>query len=269
MAEETTAKIDPAVREEVEKLAKVTKRGFDPRARLKGRGLRKGNVMLFLNDEKGLELGWAYDARDQLGNLYLDQKSGKPIRVREGIEGELDAALELKALTEAAHADAVAKATVLKDQGGEPDEESIPSLEDTLAPIEKKIEELTERRDTLVAEMKADALAVKLRAVPPVIQKNTHRLAKQSLNIKGKVPEDEETQVAFKESKLAHLMTVMVTEMRDTSDDSVNDGVTYEDAMDLIGYLPPGQLQRLDAAMGRVQFTDTISASIEGQEDFS
>lgn len=261
-----TTDIDPQVREEVEKLARVTKRGFEPRARLQGRGLRKGSIMLFLNDDKGMELGWAHDAVDQFGN-YIVGNDGKRVRIRHGVEGLLDAALELKEVTEATHAAATNAAVVLEDSGE--GAEKVPSLDDTLKPINEKIATLEAERDKLVEEMKSDALLVKLCAVPRVIQKNTHRLAKQTLNIKGKVPDDEDMQSAFKDSKLAHLMTVMVTEITDTSTGATNDGVTYEDAMDIIGYIPDSQFDRLDAAMGRVQFTDSISQSIEGQEDFS
>jgi hypothetical protein len=213
---------------ELKEIAKTTKRGFDLSARLKNRGLRKSTIVLFLDEEKGPELGWAFDNKDIMGNVVS--------RSREGVIGALD---------------------LLSTTEGEPS-----------AAIKKDIAELEKKRDALIADLSKTGITVKLRAVPPIIQKDIRRRAKATLEITEKdVPPDIEEE--FNLSQSAHLMTLVFQSITDNETGEVNTEVTYADAVDLIGYLPPGQFQRLDNEMGKVQFMDAISTEIETQEDFS
>lgn len=244
---------DPAVKAEADKITKTTKRGFDLKERLKGRGLRKASITLFLDEEIGPKLGWAYTAehKDLLGNVVRTE------RIREGVEGELDQRRE------ALEADDKAR-TASITAGGITTAEAERLRNADLA----KITELEAERDTLLEQLTKTSLVVKMKAVPPVIQKDTRRKAKERLEITSKnIPEDiaEEFNIAI----TAFLMSEMFTSIYDAESGETNFEVTYEDAIDLFELLPPGQWERLDVQMGEIQFTDAISRSIEGQEDFS
>jgi hypothetical protein len=246
--------------EEVEaaqaKLEEMTKKGFDLKARLKGRGLRKGSITLYLDELTGPELGWAYDLTNKLGFFVK--------RVRHGVLGELDNVEELKAKTTAAY-DLASAAEDLK-----PAEKTKLTKEynSIIAAFDAKINELESQRDDLVQEITHSGLTIAAQAVPTVIQKDCRRKAKATLEIKGKnIPED--LAEDFEMCEQAHLMAAMIQSITDNATGHVNLGATYEDAVDLMGMLPPGQFQRLDAMLGDLQFTDNISLSIESQEDFS
>lgn len=227
-----------SVQIEVDRIAETTKKGFDLVARLKNRGLRKATIALYLEDEKGVELGWDRNFTDQFGNITAPD--------REGVIGKL-AVLEI---------DRQAILTARKKQTEDP------------TGLEEEIAKLTEQRDALTAELAATSIVIKMRAVPPIIQKDTRRKAKLSLDITEKsIPEDKMDE--FGVAQTAHLMMVMFQSITDTASGDVNTEVTFDDAIALMDYLPAGQFERLDMMMGQVQFTDSISRSIEGQEDFS
>lgn len=231
----TAEKLPPEVQEELDKIVTTTKRGFDIQARMKNRGLRKATITLFLDDEKGAELGWAEDRFDPT----LGTKIG---REREGVTGELDAARE--------------------------ELEGLPKTGKKREELEARIKGLEARCEELLAELIHSAIVVKMRAVPPVIEEDCHRLARQTLGITEKgVPDDRYKE--YLKAKTAHMMSKMFQSVTDNETGEVNEEVTYEDAFVIIGWLPPGQFERLDLAMGKVQFTDGISRAIEGQEDFS
>ena len=247
MTDTTTAQdvpveaLPPAIQEQVDKIAETTKKGFDLATRMKKRGLRKATITLFLEDEKGVELGWDRDFTDQFGNIIAPD--------REGIIGRL-ATL------------AIDQAAILatRDESGKKSK----------APtgLEEEIATLTKQRDDLVVELTATAIVIRMRAVPPVIQKDTRRQAKVLLKLTEKaIPEDKMEE--FNIAQTAYLMTVMFQSITDNETGDTNTSVSLDDAMVLMDWLPPGQLERLDQMMGQVQFTDSISRTIENQEDFS
>lgn len=218
-----------------EEIVSVTKKGFNLADRLKNRGLRKATITLYLDEEKGAELGDALDIRNALGEV-----TG---RNRTGIIGDIEGLKERRGKTKQDDADA-------------------------LAAIDAEIAELEARRDALIEELSKTALVVSIQAVPPVILKDSHRRARQHMGITEKnVPEDREDE--YGQAQLATLMSVMITRIVDNSTGEVNEGIDYADSVALIDYLPPSQFDRLDEKLGTVQYTDAISRSIEGQEDFS
>lgn len=225
--------VSPEIEAEAEKVRTMTKRGFDVRERLKGKGLRRGSIVLYLDAEVGEELG---DVRRETN--ALGEETG---RVREGVLGEIDALQEKRAKSKVA-----AERTALDAQ----------------------IAALTERRDALVERLAETGLTVHLHAVPPVIQKDAHRRAKSTLGIAEKgIPEDKRAEAQAME--IAHLFSDVITSIVDNESGDVNDEITHEDVAALRDLLPPAQWDRLDEAIGRVQFTDAISRNIESQEDFS
>lgn len=249
---------------DIANIEKTAKRGFDLAARLKGRGLRKSTITLYLDDEVGAELGFAADLRNKLGELVG--------RHREGVVGELDRLTDLRERIQAAYDEALKARetfaeTVAATPGG--DANLVPEVETPdFAETDAKIAELTAKREELMDKLKGTGLIVKMTAVPNVIQKDLRRKAKQTLKIEEKgIPEDRQDE--FKLAYQAHLMCVMFNSITDVESGEVNTEVNYDDAISLIDYLPQSQYNRLDLEMGRVQFTDAISQSIENQEDFS
>jgi hypothetical protein len=137
-----------------------------------------------------------------------------------------------------------------------------------VAAFDEKIVELEPKRDELQTDLTKTAITVHLCAVPPVIEKGTRRKAKQTIGIEEKgVPKDLEEEFLLAQS--AHLISFMVTSIVDLATGEANDGADYDDAIALMGYLPPSQYARLDQKMGEIQYTDAISRQIENQEDFS
>lgn len=246
---ETTAEeMPPEVEEELEKIVSTTKRGFDLKARLKGRGLRKGRITLYLDEEIGVKLGQAEDMFDALGN--------KVERVREGVLGDLDVLQERKAAAVAGH-------EAEANSEGKHDASALDTKE-----IDKHIAQLEAKRDKLVKELTQSSIVIHMRAVPPVIHKDLRRRARKTLGIEEKnIPEDRQEE--YNLAHTAHLMSAMFQSVTDSETGEVNTETTYEDAVDMMNELPPGQFERLDLLMGKVQYTDSISRSIEGQEDFS
>lgn len=250
------ASITPEQQDEIDKMVKTTKRGFDVKARLRNRGLRRGSITIYLNEEMGPELGWAYDKLDGFGNVVR--------REREGVIGEIDSAKN-------AREDLIAQRTARFTAAGEEEDKDAAkalSVYPDMLPLEEKIADLEAKRDELIVELAKTAMHFELRAVPPIIQKDMRRRARQTLEIKEKdIPEGLTEE--FNTAEAAHLMTVIIQSVKDNETGEVNTEVTYEDAIDMMGYIPPAQFARLDELMGKIQFTDAISREIESQEDFS
>lgn len=257
MAETQEPQTTEADKAEAERIATITKKGFDLKARLEGRGLRRATITLYLDEELGAELGRAEEIKNNLGMVTgLDQV---------GILGDLDKFSRARAAAIKQYDDAVEKTPDMPEADRNRGKEALDGI---VAGFDEKIAELEGRKAELVEELTKTGLTIKLRAVPPVIQKDTHRKAKQTLGIEGKtIPEDMRDRMPLAE--VAHLLTVLVQSITDNQTGEVNDDLTYEDAVALMDLLPPSQWARLDAKIGEVQFTDAISRSIESQEDFS
>ena len=239
----------------LEEIVKTTKKNFDPRERLRKRGLRRATITLFLDEEVGEQLGRDYPRMNSLGIVVGHD--------RVGIIGDLAELAEVREKLVAAHerdlaaaTTASAKAKLKKDH------------EEALGDIDSNIAELEAKRDELIKQLIDSGLTLKLRAVPPVIQKDCHRKAKQTCEIEGKgVPEDRREEV--NDAEMAHLVAAVVESMTDNETGDTNNVFDYSDAVALAEELPPSQWARLDAKIGELQFTDGISRAIESQEDFS
>lgn len=221
--------LSPEDAAEIEQVVKEVKRGFSLKDRLEKRGLRKVTVTLFLDENVGAEHKEVADKAKFLGE-QIDEMS----KMLLGAEEEF-----------------------------------------TRKALEQEIETLTAERDALIPQRDAleerlrdDALVVHLRAVPPVMVKNAHRLARQALEIAEKnVPKDRMDE--YLPVINAQLLAFTVQSITETATGQTNDGLTYEDARDLMDYLPTEQSERLASALNEVQFRDQFSKSIEAQEDFS
>lgn len=237
-----------------QKIAKITKRGFDPRERLKKRGLRKATITVYLDEDKADEMGLGR-AEDIVGAMNQFIR-----RERVGVLGDLDQARE--------ELERFERQLAASEEDDEPNEKRIAQLESEIKSTQEKIKRLEDRRDEILAELEKTGLIFQLRSVPPVIEQDTRRKAKQTLGITEKNVPDEKME-EFSIAQQAHLMAVMIQSVTDIESGEVNTETTYEDAIAYIEELPKSQFARLDQKMGELQFTDAISRSIESQEDFS
>lgn len=238
--------LDLGSEEQAQKFVKATKRGFSLEDRLKKRGLREATIMLFTDEQLGIQYG---EAVDKVGARDAAQS-----RIDE-IDEEL-AAMEDKPLLlspEERQERAVERRTLLDIVEAHSDE---------------VIAEATAQRDRIGEELKQSALVLKLRSVPPVIQKDVRRQARARLDITEKdVPKARAEE--FMEVYNALLLSVIVQSVTDQASGAVNDGITYEEAIALADYLPPSQYLRLSNTVAEIQYRDGVSREIEGQEDFS
>ena len=255
-------------------LERETRDGFDPKERLKGRGLRKSTIVLFLDEELGPEIGDARDAYNGNGGFIG--------RIREGIIGEIDALEEEKAVALDKMRGKTIREAGLKfvsehgsDSSAEFDPDEVEHPKYDTDQFDKEIAVLSEKRDEMIAELTRTGLTFSLRAVPPIIQRDCKRLAKATLKDEGiwegkglPVPGSEERE-AYDDAHTAHLMTKLIQSVTDNETGNVNTVTTYEDAVDYMNELPPSQFARLDLEMGKLQIKDAISRSIESQVDFS
>jgi hypothetical protein len=257
VATELPPQMAEKIADKIEAIEETTKKGFNLRARLEGRGLRKGSIVLYLDEDLGSELGYADD--------LLNGMKMKVGRDRAGIIGDLDAAEEGKASAIAMFEKAVADSPDMKAADKKKGQEALDSI---VEGFDARIAELTEQRDTILKELARTGITIHMKAVPPVISKDCRRLAKATLEITTKgVPED--MQEDFNLSHTAHLMTKIFTSVTDNQTGDVEDGIDYDGAMALIDLLPTSQFYRLDLKIGEVQYLDAISRDIESQEDFS
>lgn len=272
----------------IEKIESVTKKGFDPKERLHGRGLRKASITLFLDE----------DNTDALGDVRPVYQNGLLVGFdRSGILGEIDRVKNDRAIAEREwnakqddiqHDFEVSRAKIETLAGKD---DKLPSDEEWEAQrperekfdgsqFEIELAELEDERDRLVKELAKTALEFKLRAVPPIIKKDQRRKAKLYMKKQPKVdPEDDEFETdeerkqarneQFERIHLGYLLSVVTTQVTDNATGDENHSLSFEDALEHIDWLPEGQLARLDAKVADLLFTDAISRQIELQEDFS
>lgn len=214
---------------EIEQVVKEVKRGFSLKDRLEKRGLRKVTVTLFLDENVGAEHKEIADKIIAL-NAQIDELSEMH---GQSVEGETKAAL-------------------LKE----------------IERVTAERDEMIPERDALEDRLREEALIVHLRAVPPVIARDAHRRARAELEIEEKnIPRNRMED--FLPVMNCHLLSLTVQSITDTATNETNDGLSYQDARDLMDYLPSSQTERLANALNEVQFRDAFSESIEAQEDFS
>ncbi len=242
--------------ESAEKLRSTIKKNFDPRERLRKRGLRRATITLYLDEDTGDLLGRDYPLTNSVGAIVGRDRVGVLGDIA-NLEDEIAATVkDHNAAMEDEKLAAAGKGKLKRDHAS------------YLKEAEKKLAELFARRDELIEELEATSITFKLRAVPPVIRKDCHRKAKKSLGIETKgVPEDLKSDV--NDAEVAHLLAVMTEQIIDNESGVVNEGIDYHDAVAFMEELPPSQWTRLDQKVGELQFTDAISRSIEKQEDFS
>jgi hypothetical protein len=130
------------------------------------------------------------------------------------------------------------------------------------------IDALLEQIEEVSTRLKASALTLELRAVPPVILKDTRRKARAALNIKGKgVPEDQQDE--YTERQQAELLVVMLVSVTDGKGRKAAAKPTVEWAMKLRERLPEAEYQRIDLKIGEIQYRGAVAQSVAESPDFS
>lgn len=130
-----------------------------------------------------------------------------------------------------------------------------------------RIAELEAERDEIIEELNRTSLTVKLRAVPPIIARDAKRRAKATLNIKGKIGEDQEEE--FNDAFTAHVLSDLIVSIRDNETGAENGKQTYQDCVALHDLLPASEYRRLDAKVAEIQYSDAVSEAITRDPDFS
>lgn len=222
----------PEAEAQVEQVAQEVKKNFSLRERLENRGLRRVTTTVFLDENLG--------ARHKAAAERVST-----------IEAAIEAAEEERKMAESVWNETVAAEASQK----------IAALHSDLSPALKEV-------DDILKSLKRESLTIALRAVPAKIAKDCRRRAKVSCDISGKdIPEDRMED--YVQSYNAHLLNLTVVSVTDNATEAVNDGLSYQDAVDLIEMLPPGQYQRLAGIVNEIQFRDAFSEALEVQEDFS
>lgn len=127
------------------------------------------------------------------------------------------------------------------------------------AALDKKAAELRKKLDET-------SLVFNLRAVPTIIIRDAVRKTKQRLEIKGKnIPEDKQEDWGAAYS--AHILASVVESYTDTLSGETHP-LTYEDARALRDFLPVTEYDRLDEAIVKLQFENSIDESATAEADF-
>lgn len=125
---------------------------------------------------------------------------------------------------------------------------------------------LLKEKDELIATLESTAMTFYLGAVPPMIAEGSKRRAKESLKIKGKVPEHQIEE--FNDAYLAHLLSDTIESIVDHESGGRVGKQSYEDCVFHKQNLPPDQFDRLDKKLAEIQFKQTVDESISSDMDF-
>lgn len=128
-----------------------------------------------------------------------------------------------------------------------------------IAEIEKELREVA-------TEVYKTGLTFSLRAVPEIVVKDVRRKTRKNLNIKGKIPEDRLEE--FNDAFTAGIFSKAIEGFRDHESDAKVDTFTYQDARDLADYLPKSEWEKVDRAVGDIQFSNSISEAVTEDADF-
>ncbi len=151
MAETQEPQTTEADKAEAERIVSITKKGFDLKARLEGRGLRRATITLYLDEELGAELGRAEEIKNNLGMVTgLDQV---------GILGDLDKFSRARAAAIKQYDDAVEKTPDMPEADRTRAKEALDGI---VAGFDEKIAELEE--DLTYAQRRGDGFRAELGA---------------------------------------------------------------------------------------------------------
>lgn len=215
-----------------EEFVEEVKSTFDLSARLRGRSLRTDSVVVYTDEVTAERIQTLETALQQLSDMPTSLKTIANAARGFGIEAAADALDKISA-------------EGIRDIG--------------------EYTRIEEEKAELVGKLKDSALKVELQALPQIIVRDIRRQAKKKLGIKGNVSEDRLDE--FSEVVAVLALTKAITSLRD-SDGGVVDDLSYEQAKDIVDYLPISESNKIDAAMYDLGYSDVISGVITDTPDF-
>lgn len=225
--------------DEIEAVVEEVKGSFDLGGFLKGAKTRFKTVRVYTDSEAGAELG---GTRIDTQYGFITGSS------RVGLIGEtLDLSDRLKALSEL--------------------EEATEATLEEVQEIAAQIDANKVRIDELHKQLDESALDFEIQSLPPVIQKDAGRRAKNALGIKGKVPEARQEE--YDERRNAEILSLATMRITKVATGERNPGITPEDAQDILDYLPDSEQRRLAAVLEEVALRSGIADKLASSSDFS
>lgn len=215
-----------------EEFVEEVKSTFDLSARLRGRSLRTDSVVVYTDEVTAERIQTLETALQQLSDMPTSLKTIANAARGFGIEAAADALDKISA-------------EGIRDIG--------------------EYTRIEEEKAELVEKLKDSALKVELQALPQIIVRDIRRQAKKKLGIKGNVSEDRLDE--FSEVVAVLALTKAITSLRD-ADGGVVDDLSYEQAKDIVDYLPISESNKIDAAMYDLGYSDVISGVITDTPDF-
>lgn len=217
---------------ESEEFVNEVKGTFDLSARLRGRSMRTGSVVVYTDEPTAERIQTVEAALQQLTDMPAGFKS---------------------------------LAAAIRNLGHEDIADNIESVVDSGIRDMDEYNELEKERDELKETLKASAIKIELQAIPKIVLKDCRRLAKKHLGIKGNIPEERIEE--FSDVNTAIALTKAITSLRD-ADGNVNTSLTVDEARDLFDYLPDSEWQKIDTALADLGYRDVISGAITDDPDF-
>lgn len=217
---------------ESEEFVNEVKGTFDLSARLRGRSMRTGTVVVYTDEPTAERIQTVEAALQQLTDMPAGFKS---------------------------------LAAAIRNLGHEDIADNIESVVDSGIRDMDEYNGLEQERDELKETLKASAIKIELQAIPKIVLKDCRRLAKKHLGIKGNIPEERIEE--FSDVNTAIALTKAITSLRD-ADGNVNTSLTVDEARDLFDYLPDSEWQKIDTALADLGYRDVISGAITDDPDF-
>lgn len=143
----------------------------------------------------------------------------------------------------------------------------IDKLASAVTPDEKAIKRLEREAKKLVAEIKKDSLTFTLQWIPPIAEEVIERDAINAVGLKSK-PVPKEKIEEFKHELFARLLVDTLVELKDNASGAVMTSMKIHEAQRLRELLPPAQFDRLDTALGKLQYTSAIYSEAVDNADF-
>ena len=184
--------------------------------------------------------------KPEIVTVYLDEETGQELgyardvrndygvvvsRAREGVIGELDKA---------------------RSEEG---------------PDEKLIAKLEKRASELVKKLKKDSLTFTLQWIPPIAQEVIEKEAAKAVGEKG-VPVPEKKIKDWQAEYFARLLSSTLVSMVDNSDGTKVTKLNVAACSQFKKLLPPDQFDRLDTALGKLQYRSAIVNESVDSADF-
>lgn len=238
------------VKAEIEGIAEEEKKTFNLKDRLHNRRARNETVTVYTDEVTGDELGGARDVRGQLGQVIG--------RRRWGVLGDIDL---LKSEIEIQQA----VITSAPEEANDTREKAQAVIDEKLA----EIEVLKDKARPLIRTLNQSGLTFRLRSLPPVIKKDAKRQARKSLGITKKGLPEGVTEEDLGERTVAHLFVASVIDYTDHESGQVIPSIDLDGAIELQGHLPEGQWDKIDEAIGSLQYKSAIGDAVTDDADFS